>query len=956
VYFPRVPVTRNVPVSFEDFVMPRLLRFQALLLALLLVPCLTVPAVAQQPAAKPARATRTAAAVPSAVKVTTVEGITEYRLANGLQVLLLPDQTKPVATVNITYLVGSRHENYGETGMAHLLEHLLFKGSTQHPKIGEEMTSHGADFNGTTWYDRTNYFESFPATPANLEWALHLESDRMVHSFIAKSDLESEMTVVRNEYELGENDPAGILEERVFSTAYLWHNYGHSTIGARSDIELVPIDRLQGFYRKYYQPDNSVLVVAGKFDPATTLKRIEQLFGPIPRPNRDGANRLWGTYTVEPVQDGERSVTLRRVGDQQVILAGFHIPAGSDSDFAAISVLTQVLGSAPSGRLYQALVAPKLAATVWSSAYQLYQPSLLLAGAQLRTEDTLAVAQVALLAALDSATIRPPTDEEVARAKQTILKNIELSLTQTDRVGIALSEWASRGDWRLIFINRDRVRAVTPADVQRVAAAYLIPSNRTLGVFVPTAKPDRAVIPPLPDVAALVKDYKGDTTMTLGEAFDPTPANIDARTTRSELPSGMRVALLPKQTRGQTVNATIQLHFGTEAALTGRATAASLAGSMLLRGTATHTRQQIKDEFDRLKAQVSVRGTAEGATVSISTVRANLPAVLRLVGEVLRQPSFDSTEFVTLQREGLARLESQRTEPIPLAQIALAQATQAYAQGHPRYVATLDERIAELKAATVADAKRFWVEFYGVGAGEAAVVGDFDPAEISPVLAELFGTWKSPAPYARIPDLYVDRPAVTQQIETPDKANAIMLAATNLRLSEDDAAFPALAIGEYIYGGSAFDSRLIVRIRQKEGLSYGAGSQLDVSPEDQAGQLMVYAIFNPENGEKVVTAFHQVTDTAVAGGFTPEEVTKGKAGYLQQRQLARADDSDLVGQLAEGLFLGRTMTWDAKFEQAIGALSPEAVGAGFRNYVKPSAMSVITAGDFAKGKAAPAQP
>jgi len=927
----------------------RLLAFVALSMSF------TVPLAAQQPAAKPARPAR-AASAPSAVKVTTVEGITEYRLPNGLRVLLLPDQTKPVATVNITYLVGSRHENYGETGMAHLLEHLLFKGSTRHPKIGEEMTSHGADFNGTTWYDRTNYFESFPATQANLEWALQLESDRMVHSFIAKSDLESEMTVVRNEYELGENDPAGILEERVFSTAYLWHNYGHSTIGARSDIELVPIDRLQGFYRKYYQPDNAVLVVAGKFDPASTLKRIEQLFGPIPRPNRDGANRLWGTYTVEPVQDGERTVTLRRAGDQQVILAGFHIPAGSDSDFAAISVLTQVLGSAPSGRLYKALVEPKLAATVWSSAYQLYQPSLLLAGAQLRTEDTLAVAQAALLAALDSATIRPPTDEEVARAKQTILKNIELSLTQTDRVGIALSEWASRGDWRLIFINRDRVRAVTPADVQRVAAAYLKPSNRTLGVFVPTAKPDRADIPPLPDIAALVQDYKGDTTMTLGEAFDPTPANIDARTARSELPSGMRVALLPKQTRGQTVNATIRLHFGTEAALTGRATAASLAGSMLLRGTSTHTRQQIKDEFDRLKAQVSVRGTAEGATVTISTVRANLVPVLRLVGEVLRQPSFDSTEFVTLQREGLARLESQRTEPIPLAQIALAQATQAYPQGHPRYVATLDERIAELKAATVADAKRFWVEFYGVGAGEAAVVGDFDPAEISPVLTELFGTWKSPAAYARIPDLYGDRPPVTQQIETPDKANAIMLAATNMRLSEDDPAFPAVAIGDYIYGGSAFDSRLIVRIRQKEGLSYGAGSQLDVSPEDQAGQLVVYAIFNPDNGEKVVSAFHQVTDSAVAGGFTPEEVTKGKAGYLQQRQLARADDGDLVGQLAEGLFLGRTMAWDAKLEQAIGALSPEAVAAGFRNYVKPSAMTVITAGDFAKGKAAPARP
>jgi zinc protease len=929
---------------------------QAALAFLLLVPMAAPALDAQQPAAKPARPVRPAPKPPQAVKVTTVEGITEYRLPNGLQILLLPDQTKPVATVNVTYLVGSRHEGYGETGMAHLLEHLLFKGSTGHPKIGEEMTAHGADFNGSTWQDGTNYFESMPATAENLDWALRLEADRMVNSYVSQADLESEMTVVRNEFELRENDPEGVLYQRVWAAAYIWHNYGNSIIGARSDIENVPIERLQGFYRKYYQPDNAVLVVAGQFDEAAVLKRIEQLYGPIPRPTRTGPNHLWSTYTVEPVQDGERSVTLRRVGDVQHIMVGYHVPAGSDPDFAPILVLAEILGAEPGGRLYQALVEPKRAASVWSYAEQLYQPSLLTAGAQLRREDTLATAQAAFLATLDSATVRPPTDEEVARAKQAILKEIELILTQSAYMSVALGRWASYGDWRLIFINRDRVRAVTPADVQRVAAAYLKPSNRTLGVFVPTDKPDRAAIPPMPDIAALVKDYKGDTAMTAGEAFDPTPANIDARTARSTLPSGMQVALLPKATRGQTVNATVRLHFGTEPALMGKATTASLAGSMLLRGTTAHTRQQIKDEFDRLKAQVGVRGTAEGATVSITTVRANLPAVLRLVGEVLKQPSYDSAEFVTLQRERLAGLENQLTDPIALAQTAVARATQAYPPGHPRYVSTIEERIANTKAVTVEGARRFWVEFYGVGAGEVAVVGDFDAGEVTAVLTEVFGNWKSPAQYARIPELYGERPAVTERIETPDKENAILLAATNLRLSEDDPGYPALAIGDYIYGGSAFDSRLIVRMRQEEGLSYGAGSALEVSSEDQSGQLLVYAISAPQNMEKVVTAFHEVTDKAVAGGFTPEEVAKGKAGYLQQLQLARADDGQLAGQLTDRLFLGRTMAWDAKLEDAIGALTPAQVSAGFRSFVDPAKMTVITAGDFAKGKAPPAQP
>ena len=241
----------------------------------------TVLALSLAAWAPPLAAQQTAANVQ---EVASVEGITEYRLENGLRVLLFPDPTKPQITVNITYMVGSRHEGYGETGMAHLLEHLLFKGTPDHPDIMQELTERGAQPNGTTWYDRTNYFEIFPASAENLEWALDLEADRMINARVLADELESEMTVVRNEMESGENSPSGMLEERVFSTAYLWHNYGKSTIGARSDVENVPIERLQSFYRKYYQPDNAMLVVAGNFEVDAALDLVAQKFGAIPRP------------------------------------------------------------------------------------------------------------------------------------------------------------------------------------------------------------------------------------------------------------------------------------------------------------------------------------------------------------------------------------------------------------------------------------------------------------------------------------------------------------------------------------------------------------------------------------------------------------------------------------------------------------------------------------------------
>ena len=301
-----------------------------------------------------------APAGPGMSYVTSVEGISEYQLDNGLRLLLFPDPSKETATVNVTYLVGSRHEGYGETGMAHLLEHLMFKGAKGHKNIPDELTAHGCRPNGSTWFDRTNYFETFSATDENLTWALEMEADRMVNSFISEDDLASEMTVVRNEFESGENNPRGVLEERVLSTAYLWHNYGNSTIGCRADLENVPISRLQAFYRTWYQPDNAVLVVAGKFDPAQTLDLVGRTFGRIPRPTRS----IMRTYTTEPAQDGERAVTLRRVGETQQVVVAYHIPAGSHPDFAPLEMLGFILGDEPSGRLYRGLVSTEKASSV----------------------------------------------------------------------------------------------------------------------------------------------------------------------------------------------------------------------------------------------------------------------------------------------------------------------------------------------------------------------------------------------------------------------------------------------------------------------------------------------------------------------------------------------------------------------------------------------------------------
>ncbi len=877
----------------------------------------------------------------------TVEGITEYDLDNGLRVLLFPDQSKQQITVNITYLVGSRHEGYGETGMAHLLEHLAFKGTPGHPDIPAELTEHGAFPNGTTWFDRTNYFETFPATDENLVWALDLEADRMVNSFIAAEDLESEMTVVRNEWEAGENSPQQVLVKRMQSVAFDWHNYGNSTIGARSDIENVPIDRLQAFYHKYYQPDNAVLVVAGRFEPARALELIAEKFGAIPRPDRTGANQLFPTYTAEPAQDGERSVTLRRVGDTQLLAALYHVPAGSHDQFAAVDVLTHILSNEPAGRLYTKLVQPGLAARTFATNFQLREPGMLILGAEVRQGDSLDEAAAAMNEAVDELAAEPPTEEEVERAKTDFLGGIELAFNNPQGIALQLSEWASMGDWRLFFLHRDRLAEVTPEAVHQVAQAYLKPSNRTLGTFIPVPEtPLRAEVPPPPDVEELVEGYTGRAVVAEGEAFEPTPEIIDARTQTFTLPSGFEVAFLPKENRGDAVSVTFQLRYGTEEALMGRATAASLAGAMLMRGTANRSRQEIQDELDRLKARGSIGGGALSASGSFQTVRSSLPGLLRLAAEILKQPAFDAKEFDLLREERIAQIESQMSEPQALAVVAFQRHMDPWPEDHPFYTPTFEEQKARLETATVEEARAFWERFYGAQGGTMAIVGDFDPDEIRPILEEAFADWTSPAPYARVPHPYRDVEPAEIDIETPDKANAMMIAAQNLRLSDSDPDYPALVLGNYILGGGFLNSRLATRIRQQEGLSYGVGSQLVAQPLDERGQFLAFAIFAPENADKVVVAFRDELRKALEGGFTGEEVEAAKRGYLDAARNGRANDFAVAGMLAGNLFLDRTMAFTAAQEAAIAALTPEAILEAMRRYLDPETVTIVRAGDF----------
>jgi zinc protease len=881
-------------------------------------------------------------------KVATVEGITEYAFDNGLRLLLVPDASRPTVTVNMTVLVGSRHEGYGEGGMAHLLEHMVFKGTPTHPNVPKALRDRGASYNGTTNSDRTNYFETLRATDDNLEFAIHLEADRLVNSFIRREDLISEMTVVRNEFERSENSPQNLLGNRMMAAAFDWHNYAKTTIGNRSDIERVPIENLQEFYRRYYQPDNVVLVVAGKFDEAKALGYVEKYFGAIPRP----ARKLNTTYTEEPPQDGERKVELRRVGEVGIVAASWHTPASAHEDAAPLQVLGSILSTAPSGRLYKALVETKLAASAYAAPDLRHDPCVFDCQAEVRKDQSLETVRDVMLKTIDEVIAQGVTEEEVERARRMFLNARRAALLDTSSLAISLSTAISHGDWRLYFLQRDRIEKVTPAEVQRVAAKYLVTANRTLGYFIPGDKPDLVVVSPTPDVKALVAEYQGRAPVAAVPEFDYSYTNIEAKTTRMKLPNGIKAALLPKPTRDERVQLSLTLRYGNAENLRGLREAAELLPQLMTRGTKKLSFQQLRDEMTKLDVQINGTGTAGQARFSVRARRDTLPAALDLLRQILREPALDAKELETLKPARIAFAEESRTDPARLASNLLSRTLSPYPSDDVRRTRTPDEEIAELSALTIDQVRRLYAEYVGAVAGELVVIGDFDlPATVTQINT-ILDNWKPAQPYARIEyQAFLDVPGGRHTILTPDKANANYDAGFSLALDDQDPDHAALLLGTYIFGGSSLSSRLGDRVRQKEGLSYGVGASYTASSEDQVARLSMYAICNPANITKVEAAIREELARLLQEGIPADEFEKARQGVLEARARNRNSEFFLENRLQRSLRVDQTLAYDAGIDARLAALTPDEVHAALKKHFDPKRLVVVVAGDFkAEGK------
>ncbi|ACZ18732.1 M16 family metallopeptidase [Thermanaerovibrio acidaminovorans] len=868
-----------------------------------------------------------------------IGGVTEYQLGNGLKVLLIRDPGASNVTVNVVYRVGSSDERDGQRGLAHLLEHLLFKGTPSHPDIPSEIAARGGRANGTTWTDRTCYFQTLPATMENLRWALSLESERMTSARITAEELERERGVVINELVRGENDPVSVLLNRLSSVAFDWHTYGNSTIGNRRDLETVSLDEVLGFYRSFVRPDNGVLVIASPFEDREVLGEVEARFGSIPRPSHPVPRRV----SQELGKDGDRFVRLRQPGQFRAVGALYHGPAGSSPEAAAFQVLMEVMGLEPSGGLYRELVMKGLAGAVWAGSFLFRDSSMGLVLAQLPMDGNPDRAAEVMLSVLEDPSRIDQRDVE--QAKQRLMKKMDLKYANPDDLAVELTEWISRGDWRLFFAHRRRLEMVSVEDVRRVASRYLVRDNRTWGIFEPS---DRRVLISTDGP----RDVEPGELSALGglqeqgEAVGPSPEALEARTSRFRV-SGLKGAVINKRTRGGWVYGRLGLNFGNLSDLEGRSVIGEVLSRYLGRGAGDLSREEVQREFDRLRASVSFSGSATGVTVDLKVPVENLEGVLALVARCLREPRFDEGELRVLKLEMRSEIEDQLDDPSVLAEEELDRAFNPYPVGDVRRPVPMAERLRAIDSVRLRDLRDFHRRFFGLVDGELAVVGPVEEGALMGMMSSLFGGWVPRATYERVPYPFVAVEGGRRRVEVPGKPNATVAAWAPLRLTQDSPDYPALLVAVNVLGGGWLDSRLARRIRHQDGTSYGVRLSLNAFDPDESARLEFWAIAAPGDVERVRESFYDEVRRALEGGFTAEEVSRAKAFILEGVKVDRSQDGKLVRRMERDLYLGRDFGWHRRMEEAVGAVTSDSALEALRRHLRgPEAFLLVEVGSF----------
>ncbi|TVP79841.1 MAG: insulinase family protein [Puniceicoccaceae bacterium] len=898
----------------------------------------------------------TQAALPDGiVPVQTLGNIEEYRLSsNDLSVLLLPIDGLPVATVMVTYTVGSRNEVTGTTGATHILEHMMFKGTEQFNSAdgsdySSQMERIGAIANATTWFDRTNYYATLPSQYVPM--ALELEADRLRNLLIREDDLASEMTVVRNEYERAENSPVSTLIKELFATAYMAHPYNHPTIGWESDIENITVEKLRDFYDTYYWPENAVVTIVGGFDRTATLKAIATHYGNIPK----APHSLPEMTTREPEQTGPRRVTVQRAGQTGVVMIGFKVAEGLHQDWAALTLLQQILGANRTGRLYRALEDQGLANATFTFAPQLRDPGLFIFGAYLTPDASHQAVEAIILEEVGSLTSSGVGQDELARAKSVIAANNFYGRDGPYQIADQINEAIAMGDWSAYVNLPEAIQDVSAETLKKVASRYFVERGRTTGWFVPERTNQRSLSAPVLPGPQYYRDPELHGPLRKTNAELP-PGNTTVQNGANAVDFASR---MQRAQVGPIELVTIRMPIEGVVSFIGSLAAgdslsppdapmlAGLTASMLDKGTTGADRFQIAERLETLGASVDFAADAQSLRFSGKFLRADVGPVMNLLADQLRNPTFDPEVFETIQRRQQASLLQAIDNPDYRASARLSR--HLYPETHLNHKPALETLIADLERTAAQDLADFHATHYGPESLRLVFVGDIDFEQVKAAVGNAFDGWKGGSQYPELQTEQTDHGQHSERIYIEDKTSVSVRLGHNTRLQRTDQDYLPFMLGNFILGGS-FHSRLMSEVRESRGLTYDIRSRHEgdiLTP----GNWLLTASFSPGQLDEGLRVTREVLNRWHDEGVSEEEVAAAIETLTGSYLVGLSTTAHVAGQVHSFMERGFPPEYIDAYPLDIRQLTAESVNRAIRQYFDPTQLVEVAAGTF--GEAAP---
>lgn len=889
-------------------------------------------------------------ALPAGVEhIQTLDDIQEYKLTdNGLRILLMPNEGLPVATVMVTYEVGARNEVTGTTGATHILEHMMFKGtdrfnSSDGSDYSSVMERIGARSNATTYFDRTNYYATLPSEYVSR--AIELEADRMRNLRIREEDLASEMTVVRNEYERGENNPVRTLIKEVYASAFVAHPYSHPTIGWRSDIENTSPEKLRNFYDIFYWPENAVLTVIGGFDTEATLAAIKQYYGAVPA----APQPLPEVLTTEPKQLGPRRLIIERTGQVGVVMTAFKAPAGANEDWAALTLIEQILGADKTGRLYRALEDQGKASSTFTYAPQLRDPSLFMLAAYMTPDATHEETEAIILDEIKKLISGGVTEGELTRAKSVIQASTVYGRDGPYAIASQINESIAMGDWTNYVTLPKAIQNVSADDIKRVAAKYFVRNNSTTGWFVPQKSNT---------VAQLTSSNYGPNYFRDPAVYGPThnTPEANAPATGAAAPMVDFSSQMQSATIGGIEVIAIDMPITDVVSFVGSfaagetlspadaPTLASLTASMLDKGTQRNDRFALAERLNTLGADISFNASAHSLGFSGKFLREDAGAVMGLLAEQLREPAFDPAVLETLKSRQSAGLLQAIDNPDYRADAQVARLL--YPKGHPNYSAPIDVLLEDLKSTTIEDITTFHADHYGPKSMRLVFAGDIDFEQLTAAVEFAFDGWSGGVDYPNEHPTPLENEAQDKRIYITDKTSVAVRYAQNTGLQRTDDDYIPFMVGNYILGGS-FSSRLMQEVRKEKGLTYSirSGHEGDILTQ---GNWILHASFSPAMLDQGLAATEAVFTDWYEQGATEDEVQKAIETLSGSYLVRLSTTGSVAGQMLSFLERGHAPNYIDEYPKHLQAVTAKQVNTIIQQHLKPELNTLVIAGSLDK--------